>query len=58
MPPPVRFRLCRGNEAFLIKDLVLFAVSFYLLKEDVIRASLSAESAKADLDLTKKGELA
>jgi hypothetical protein len=58
MPPPVGFRLCRGNEAFLIKDLVLFAVSFYLLKEDVIRASLSAESAKADLDLTKKGELA
>src|SRR5215475_7969032 len=26
--------------AFLMKDLVLFAVSFYLLKRDVVRASL------------------
>jgi uncharacterized membrane protein YkgB len=26
--------------AFLMKDLVLFAVSFYLLKQDVARASL------------------
>jgi uncharacterized membrane protein YkgB len=25
--------------AFLMKDLVLFAASFYLLKEDVVRAS-------------------
>jgi uncharacterized membrane protein YkgB len=31
--------------AFLMKDLVLFAASFHLLKEDVIRASeLSARS--------------
>ena len=29
------------------KDVVLFAVSFYLLKQDVMRASLSAQSAKA-----------
>jgi len=36
-----------GNVAFLMKDVVLFAVSFYLLKQDVMRASLSAESAKA-----------
>ena len=36
-----------GNVAFLMKDVVLFAVSFYLLKQDVVRASLSAESAKA-----------
>jgi uncharacterized membrane protein YkgB len=27
--------------AFLMKDLVLFAASFYLLKQDVVRASLS-----------------
>jgi uncharacterized membrane protein YkgB len=47
-----------GNVAFLMKDVVLFAVSFYLLKQDVARVSLSADSAKADLDLTKKGELA
>jgi uncharacterized membrane protein YkgB len=36
-----------GNVAFLMKDLVLFAVSFYLLKQDVARVSLSADSAKA-----------
>jgi len=29
--------------AFLMKDLVLFAVSFYLLKQDVVRASLSGK---------------
>src|SRR6201982_5348 len=28
-----------GNVAFLMKDVVLFAVSFYLLKQDVIRES-------------------
>jgi len=27
-----------GNVAFLMKDVVLFAVSFYLLKQDVVRA--------------------
>lgn len=31
--------------AFLMKDLVLFAVSFYLLKEDVVRAALANEPA-------------
>jgi uncharacterized membrane protein YkgB len=30
--------------AFLMKDLVLFAVSFYLLKQDVARVALSAEA--------------
>jgi uncharacterized membrane protein YkgB len=29
--------------AFLMKDLVLFAVSFYLLKQDVVRATLTAK---------------
>ena len=32
-----------GNVAFLMKDVALFAVSFYLLKQDVMRASLSAD---------------
>jgi len=41
------FPAMQGNVAFLMKDLVLFAVSFYLLKQDVMRASLSAEPAKA-----------
>ena len=36
-----------GNVAFLMKDVVLFAVSVYLLKQDVARVSLSADSAKA-----------
>ena len=35
-----------GNVAFLMKDVVLFAVSFYLLKQDVLRASLSADSPR------------
>src|SRR6201987_3151655 len=40
------FPAMQGDVAFLIKDVVLFAVSFYLLKQDVERASLSADSAK------------
>ena len=35
------------NVAFLMKDVVLFAVSVYLLKQDVERASLSTDAAKA-----------
>ena len=35
--------------AFLMKDLVLLAVSFYLLREDVKRVSLPApESLRSD----------
>ena len=30
-----------GNVAFLMKDLVLLAVSFYLLKQDVVTAAAS-----------------
>jgi uncharacterized membrane protein YkgB len=41
------FPAMQGNVAFLMKDLVLFAASFYLLKQDVARVSLSADSAKA-----------
>lgn len=35
--------------AFLMKDLVLFAVSFYLLKQDLIRASLSGKHSPGNL---------
>jgi uncharacterized membrane protein YkgB len=35
------FPAMQGNVAFLMKDVVLLAVSFYLLKQDVVRASLS-----------------
>jgi uncharacterized membrane protein YkgB len=41
------FPAMQGNVAFLMKDLVLFAVSFYLLKQDVERASLTTDSPKA-----------
>ncbi len=40
------FPAMQGNVAFLMKDLVLFAVSVYLLKQDVLRVSLSEDSAK------------
>ena len=40
------FPAMQGNVAFLMKDVVLFAVSFYLLKQDVERASLTANSVK------------
>jgi hypothetical protein len=32
----------KGNVAFTMKDVVLLAVSVYLLKQDVVRASLPA----------------
>jgi uncharacterized membrane protein YkgB len=41
------FPAMTGNVPFLMKDVVLFAASFYLLKQDVMRASLSTDSAKA-----------
>ena len=33
------FPAMKGNVAFLMKDAVLLAVSFYLLKQDIVRAS-------------------
>ena len=35
-----------GNVAFLMKDAVRLAVSFYLLKEDLVKATLSRHSQK------------
>jgi uncharacterized membrane protein YkgB len=40
------FPAMQGNVAFLMKDLVLFAASFYLLQQDAERLSRSADSAK------------
>jgi uncharacterized membrane protein YkgB len=37
-----------GNIPFLMKDVVLLAVSFYLLKQDVMRVSLSAKRVAPD----------
>src|SRR5262249_28055923 len=36
------FPAMTGNVPFLMKDVVLLAASFYLLKQDVARGSLSA----------------
>jgi uncharacterized membrane protein YkgB len=36
-----------GNVPFLMKDVVLLAVSFYVLKQDVARSMASAEAAAA-----------
>jgi uncharacterized membrane protein YkgB len=41
------FPAMQGNVAFLKKDIVLFAVSFHLLKQDAERASLATDSPKA-----------
>jgi len=40
------FPAMQGNVAFLMKDLVLFAVSFYLLKQDVERVASPSETAQ------------
>ena len=41
------FPAMQGDVAFLMKDVVLFAVSFYLLKQDLERAADSAKPAAA-----------
>ena len=43
------FPAMQGNVAFLMKDLVLFAVSFYLLKQDVERVASPSETAKPNV---------
>jgi uncharacterized membrane protein YkgB len=40
------FPAMQGDVAFLMKDVVFFAVSFYLLKQDADRASLSNQTPK------------
>src|SRR5262249_49135031 len=42
------FPAMTGNIPFLIKDVVLLAVSFYLLKQDVLRMSLAAARPVSD----------
>jgi uncharacterized membrane protein YkgB len=43
--PTAGFPAMAGNVPFLMKDVVLLAVSIYLLKQDVMRVSLSAGRA-------------
>jgi len=42
------FPAMTGNVPFLMKDVVLLAASFYLLKQDVVRVSLSASHRAAE----------
>jgi len=43
--PAAGFPAMAGNVPFLVKDVVLLAVSIYLLKQDVMRVSVSAPHA-------------
>ena len=52
------FPAMTGNVPFLMKDLVLFAASVYLLKQDVMRVSASADSEEVYFNLSKKQKLA
>jgi uncharacterized membrane protein YkgB len=47
------FPAMSGNVPFLMKDVVLLAASFYLLKQDVARALASAEGASGANYLTR-----
>jgi uncharacterized membrane protein YkgB len=44
--PSAGFPAMAGNVPFLMKDLVLLAVSVYLLKQDVVRMALRVEIAE------------
>jgi hypothetical protein len=41
--------------AFLMKDVVLLAASFYLLKQDVVRAAFSADERRQRRDVADPG---
>lgn len=43
-----------GNVPFLMKDVVLLAVSIYLLRQDVLRASLTAASCSSSRGMPKE----
>jgi uncharacterized membrane protein YkgB len=49
--PAAGFPAMAGAVPFLMKDIVLLAVSIYLLKQDVVRISLSSSKAKAGLEM-------
>lgn len=43
------FPTIEGNVAFLMKDVVLLAVSFYLLKQDLVRATITRSATPSDV---------
>jgi uncharacterized membrane protein YkgB len=44
--PAAGFPAMTGNVPFLMKDVVLLAVSFYLLKQDVVRVTQQDRAAR------------
>lgn len=52
------FPAMQGNIAFLMKDLVLLAASFYLLKQDVVRATHPEAERRAGQEVSGNGALA
>jgi hypothetical protein len=44
----------KGNVAFTMKDVVLLAVSIYLLKQDVVRASRSAAAQREGREVDER----
>ena len=48
------FPAMTGDVAFLMKDVVLFAASFYLLRQDVLRASSSETSTELRYEQAKR----
>lgn len=48
------FPAMAGNVPFLMKDVVLFAASIYLLKQDVVRVSLSARRRDPAVNLQRR----
>src|SRR6266436_8091337 len=48
------FPAMTGDVAFLMKDVVLFSASFYLLRQDVLRASSSETSTELRYEQAKR----
>jgi uncharacterized membrane protein YkgB len=54
----VGFPAMKGNVAFLMKDVVLLAASVYLLKQDVVRASLPEDQRSQTRDVVESRDRA
>ena len=52
------FPAMKGNVAFLMKDVVLLAVSFYLLKQDAVRVSVAKAERSERQQVAEPGDWA
>ena len=52
------FPAMKGNVAFLMKDVVLLAASFYLLKQDLVRAALPAAQRRQSWEVAESRDRA